>query len=73
MAYADGIVILATKANLITAMKKIEEAANNRGLELNEAKTKFMLIRRTAKNMEFRGLKIRTVNYNFDRWTILTI
>lgn len=46
MAYLDAIVIMARI-----------KATKHRGLEINEAKTKFILIEKMARNIKLRDLK----------------
>lgn len=76
IAYADDMVILARiKENLIIAIKRIEKAAKSKGSEINEYKTKFMLVVRTAGNIDNRGLKIKRKNQSTisKEWTVLII
>ena len=45
MIYADDIVILTrNKGNLIEAIGKLIKAAEDQGLEINECKTKYMVL-----------------------------
>jgi hypothetical protein len=53
MAYADDIVILTrTKNNLVQALGKLEKAAREKGLRINEGKTKFMEVENGSENKQ---------------------
>jgi hypothetical protein len=70
MAYADDIVILTrTKNNLVQALSKLEKAARDKGLRINEGKTKFMEIECGSENKHNERLEVITEGskYSFEK------
>jgi hypothetical protein len=70
MAYADDIVILTrTKNNLVQALSKLEKAARDKGLRINEGKTKFMEIECGSENKHNERFEVITEGskYSFEK------
>lgn len=70
MAYADDIIIITrTRERLVQALKKLEKAAGEKGLKINEGKTKFMEVGNGSENKQNGRLEVITERskYSFEK------